>query len=88
VEKTASSSNGAGLTGGLFVEECKLIHFYFLVQNSSLSGSRTSTQNQITLNLIEEKVGISLKHICTWEIFLNRTPMAQALRSRIDKWDS
>jgi hypothetical protein len=41
-----------------------------------------------TLNLMEEKVGISLKHICTWEIFLNRTPMPQALRSRIDKWDS
>jgi hypothetical protein len=40
-----------------------------------------------TLNLIEGKVGKSLKHMGTGEIFLNRTPMAYALRSRIDKWD-
>ena len=38
-----------------------------------------------TLNLIEEKVGKSLKFIDKGEIFPNRTPMAQALRSRIDK---
>ena len=37
-----------------------------------------------TLKLIEEKVGKSLEHIGRWEIFLNRTPMAYALRSRID----
>jgi hypothetical protein len=40
------------------------------------------------LNLIEEKVGKSLKFIDKGEIFPNRTPMAQALRSRIDKWTS
>ena len=40
-----------------------------------------------TLNLIEEKVGESLKHMGTGEKFLNRTPMAYALRSRIGKWD-
>jgi hypothetical protein len=44
-----------------------------------------------TLNRIAEKAGISLKLIGTgwgakWH-FLNRTPIAQALRSRIDKWD-
>ena len=38
------------------------------------------------LNLIEDKVRKSLEHIGTGEIFLNRTPMAYALRSRIDKW--
>jgi hypothetical protein len=26
-------------------------------------------------------------HECTGKIFLNRTPMARALRSTIDKWD-
>jgi hypothetical protein len=36
-----------------------------------------------TLDLIEEKVGKSLKR----RNFLNRTPMTQAPRSRIDKWD-
>ena len=40
-----------------------------------------------TMKLIEEKVGKSLKHMGTRENFLNRTPMAYALRSRIDKWD-
>jgi hypothetical protein len=40
-----------------------------------------------TLKLIEEKVGKSLKHRSTGEIFLKRTPMASALRSTIDKWN-
>jgi hypothetical protein len=40
-----------------------------------------------TLNLIEEKVRNNLKCIDTKEFFLNRTPMAQALKSTIDKWD-
>ena len=40
-----------------------------------------------TLKVIENKVGNSLKHIGTGEIFLSRTPIAYALRSRIDKWD-
>jgi hypothetical protein len=39
------------------------------------------------LNLIEGKVGKSLKYIGTWENFLNRTPMAQVLRTIIEKWD-
>jgi hypothetical protein len=40
-----------------------------------------------TLNLIEEKVGKSLEFIGTGGNFLNRTAMAHALRSRIDKLD-
>ena len=40
-----------------------------------------------TLKLIEEKIGKNLKHMGTREIFLNRTLMSYALRSRIDKWD-
>jgi hypothetical protein len=40
-----------------------------------------------TLNLIEEKVGKSLELTGTRGNFLNRTPMAHALRSRIGKWD-
>jgi hypothetical protein len=38
-----------------------------------------------TLKLIEEKVGKSLKDMGTGEKFLNRTAMACAVRSRIDK---
>jgi hypothetical protein len=38
------------------------------------------------LKLIEEKVGKSLEHMGTGEEFLNRTPMAYDVRSRINKW--
>jgi hypothetical protein len=40
-----------------------------------------------TLKLIEEKVEKSLKDMGTGERFLNRIPMAYAVKSRIDKWD-
>jgi hypothetical protein len=40
-----------------------------------------------TLKLIEENVGESLEDMGTGEKFLNRTAMAYAVRSRIDKWD-
>jgi hypothetical protein len=39
-----------------------------------------------TLKLIQEKVGKNLEDMGTGERFLNRTPMACAVRSRIDKW--
>jgi hypothetical protein len=38
-----------------------------------------------TLKLIEERVGKSLKDFGTGEKFLNRTAMACAVRSRINK---
>jgi hypothetical protein len=40
-----------------------------------------------TLKLVEKKLGKSLEHMGTREIFLNRTPVAYTLRSRMDKWD-
>jgi hypothetical protein len=40
-----------------------------------------------TLKLIGEKVGKSLEDMGTGEKFLNRTALACAVRSRIDKWD-
>jgi hypothetical protein len=36
---------------------------------------------------MEEKVGKTLEDIYTGNKFLNRTPMACAMRSRINKWD-
>jgi hypothetical protein len=41
--------------------------------------------NPETLKLIEEKLGKNLEHMGTGEKFLNRTAMACAVRSRIDK---
>jgi hypothetical protein len=40
-----------------------------------------------TLKLIEEKMGESLEDMNKGEIFLNRTAMACAVISRINKWD-
>ena len=40
-----------------------------------------------TLKLIEKKLGKTLEDIGTGEKFLNKTPIAYALRSRIDKCD-
>jgi hypothetical protein len=40
-----------------------------------------------TLNITEERVGKSLEDMGTGKKFLNRTAMACAVRSRIDKWD-
>ena len=40
-----------------------------------------------TLNLTDQKVGKNLELFSTGRNFLNRAPMAHALRSRIDKWD-
>ena len=43
--------------------------------------------NLDTLNLMKEKVGNSLQYIGIGGNFLNRTPMAQDLRSVINRWD-
>jgi hypothetical protein len=40
-----------------------------------------------TVKLIEEKVGKSLENMGTGEKFPNRTAMACAVKSIIDKWD-
>jgi hypothetical protein len=40
-----------------------------------------------TLNLIEENVGNCLELVGTRNKFLNRTTIAQTLRSTINKWD-
>jgi hypothetical protein len=45
-KKTAFSTNGAGTTGGYHVEECQLIHSYFLVKSASLNGSRNSNKTR------------------------------------------
>ena len=65
------------------VEEYKLVHSYL----SPYTKLKSKWIKDIyikpdTLNLIEEKVGKSLEHICTGENFLNKTPMTYALRSR------
>jgi hypothetical protein len=40
-----------------------------------------------TMKLKKMKVGKSLKHMDTGNIFLNRTPVAYTLKSPTEKWD-
>jgi hypothetical protein len=40
-----------------------------------------------TLKLVQEKAGNTLEAIGICKDFLNRTPAAQQLREKIDKWD-
>jgi hypothetical protein len=40
-----------------------------------------------TLKLIQERAGNTLEAIDIGKHFLNRTPAAQQLRERMDKWD-
>ena len=56
----------------------------FFKKNSGIKELHIKPETQ---KLIEEKVGESLEDMGTGEIFLNRTAMACAVRSRIDKWD-
>ena len=76
-------TNGAGSTGGQHVDEPMLTSLY-KVQVQVDQGPPHKTRYT---DHIEEKVRKSLEHMGTGEIFLNTTPMAYALRSRINKWD-
>jgi hypothetical protein len=48
---------------------------------------KTDKLIETNTKLIEKKVEKSLKDMGTGQNFLNRTPIAYALRSRTDKWD-
>ena len=63
---------------GQYVEECTKLK-YKLIKDTDTKPD--------TLKDIEAKVGKSLKLMGTGGNFLNRIPVAFALRSRTDKWD-
>ena len=79
----ASSTSGSGI----YVEECKLIHFLSPCTNLKFKWIKDLLIKSDTLNLTEEKVGKNLEHIGTGEIFQNRTPIVQVRRLTINKWD-
>ena len=66
-KKGTFSINGTDLTGYLCVEGWKQIHIYHLAQNSSSSGSKTSTYNPM-----EKKVGNNFGCVATGDDFLDR----------------
>jgi hypothetical protein len=85
-KKTAFSTNGAGTTGSYHVE-MQIDPFLSPCAKVNSKWIKELHIKPETLKLIEEKVGKSLGDIGTGEIFLNRTAMACAIRSRINKWD-
>jgi hypothetical protein len=82
-KKRAFLTSGAGSTGSQHVEKCKSIHCYLLAQVQVDQGPPHKTSYTETYR------GESGEETQTYghrENFLNRTPMACAVISRIDKW--
>ena len=75
------SSNSFSVPGLMWIS---LIHLHLSFVQGDKKGLHIKPG---TLKLLEDKVGKTLEHIGTRENFLNRTPMASALRPRIEKWD-
>ena len=73
--------------GSYHVEECEFDPFLSPCTKVKSKWIKELHIKPETLKLIEKKVGESLKDMGTGEKFLNRTAMACAVRSRIDKWD-
>jgi hypothetical protein len=84
-KEKAFSKDGAGLTGNLCVEKMKI--GLYLSPWTKIKSKWIKNLNIIpdTVNLIEKKVGESFILIVTRGNFLNRTPMAWALRSKTEK---
>ena len=88
MDKKACSINTAGSAGCLYEEKRKYIYFYHPAENSNSFGSRPQINIKFyILNPIEEKVRSIPEHISIGDNFLNLIPIAQSLRSTINKWD-
>jgi hypothetical protein len=61
----SSSTNGAGLTVLLLVEECKYIYVYHPAQNSKRNRPKTLTLNPDPLNVKEQKIKNSVELVST-----------------------
>jgi hypothetical protein len=84
-KKTTFSTNGAGSTGGgVACRRVSIDPFLFLSPYTKLKSKCIKALHikPETLKLTEEKVGKNLEDMGTGETFLNRTPMACAVRSR------
>jgi hypothetical protein len=82
MEKRASSANVAGKTGypsgkNMFITLCL----------SQLKMDQGPSKQTKTLKLVQERAGNTLEVTGLGKDFLNRTPAAQQLRERMDKWD-
>jgi hypothetical protein len=87
-EKIASSTNDAGKNGWL--STCKKLKLDPCLSPCTSINSKWIKDLNIrpeTLKLLQEGAGNTLGRICLGKDFLNRTPAAQHLRERMNKWD-
>jgi hypothetical protein len=85
-EKTASLTYVAWKSG--YLPAKKLILDPCLLLYTSINSKWTKDINfrPKTLKLVQERAGNTLETIGIGKDFLNRTPTAQQLRERMDKW--
>jgi hypothetical protein len=86
-KKDSISTNGVASTGGL---SCRTMGIDPFLSPCTKLKSKLIKELHIKpeiMKLIEEKVGKSIEDMGTGEKFLNRTAVAGAVRSRINKWD-
>ena len=81
-KKKVSSTEGVGIAGCSYVEECKQIYICIKLKSKWI---KDLNMDLVTLNLIEEKMGGRFECMGTGDNFLNITPVAQTLRSTINK---
>ena len=81
----AFSTNSVSLTGFLHVEDCKQIHIFLTLQKNLTSVDQSPQVKPDTINLMEQKVDNNAELNSTGQNFLNRTQMAQALGTTINK---
>jgi hypothetical protein len=89
-EKTASLTNVAGKSGYLFFFPAKKLKLDLCLSPCTSINSKWIKGLNIRpkmLKLVQEKGGNTLEAIGIGKDFLNRTPAAQQLRERMDKWD-
>jgi hypothetical protein len=85
-EKTTFSTNVAGKRGYL-CKTLKLDPCLSPCKSINSKWIKDLNSRQETLKLVPERAGNILEVIGIGKGFLNRTPAAQQLRERMDKWD-
>jgi hypothetical protein len=86
-EKTVSSIN---VPGGNWISACRKLKLDpCLSPCTSINSKWIKDLNMRpeTLKLVHERIRYTLELIGIGNVFLNRMPIAQQLRERIDKWD-
>jgi hypothetical protein len=86
-KQPASSTNVAGKSGYLPAKKLKLGPCLLLCTSINSKWIKDLNIRPETLKLAQERAGNTLEAIGIGKNFLNRTPAAQQLRERMDKWD-